>query len=196
MADMKIRTSKQPEERRQEMLDTAMRVFTQKGYEQTTMRDIAREMNVVPGLCYRYFESKEMLYKTAVKEYTDDYCAPIIKILESAEADFSTLHSALAIHFSQTDDNEKYHGFFHKPENKNFAIMLNYTICEILVPHFSNMLKRLAETDKVIVSDSDAYARILLFGLAALMDDDAKPVEQRIMLGSEIVEKLLTAEGR
>jgi len=196
MADSKTRISKQPEERRQEMLDTAMRVFTQKGYEQATMRDIAREMNVVPGLCYRYFESKQVLYQTAVQKYADDYCVPIINILNSAEADISALHSALAAHFSQIGDNEKYHGFFHKPENKNFALMLNYTICEILAPYFSNMIKRLTEAKKAFVSDSDAYAKFLLFGSASVMDDDAKPVGQRIMLASEIAKKLLTAERR
>ncbi len=196
MADSKTRISKQPEERRQEMLDTAMYIFTQKGYEQTTMRDIAKEMNVVPGLCYRYFESKQMLYQTAVKEYADDYCAPIINILNNVEADVNAIHSFLVAHFSQIGDNEKYHGFFHKPENKNFAIMLNHTICDILAPHFSNVLKRLAEAKKATVSDADAYARFLLFGLASVMDDDAKPVGQRIILASEIAKKFLTAERR
>ena len=37
----KIRISKPPEERKQEIMDAAMRAFTEKGYEQTTMRDIA-----------------------------------------------------------------------------------------------------------------------------------------------------------
>lgn len=55
MAKDKIRVSKPPEERRQEIMDTAMRVFAEKGYEQTTMRDIASAVGVVPGLCYRYF---------------------------------------------------------------------------------------------------------------------------------------------
>ena len=43
------RISKPPEERRQEILDTAMRLFTERGYEETSMADIAREMDVVQG---------------------------------------------------------------------------------------------------------------------------------------------------
>ena len=35
------RISKEPEVRRQEILDTAMSVFMEKGYEAATMRDIA-----------------------------------------------------------------------------------------------------------------------------------------------------------
>ena len=196
MTDSKIRITKQPEERRHEMIDTAMRVFTQKGYEQTTMRDIAREMNVVPGLCYRYYESKQVLYQTAMKEYADDYCAPIINILDNTEPDISALHSALAAQFANTSDNEKYHGFFHKSENKDFAIMLNHTICNILAPHMSDALKRLAEAGKAIVPDADAYARFLLFGLASVLDDDSKPIGQRMMLAYELVKTLFITERR
>lgn len=196
MADPKIRVTKQPEERRREMLDTAMRVFTQNGYEQTTMRDIAKEMNVVPGLCYRYYESKHVLYQTAMKEYANDYCAPIINILDNTEPDISALHSALAAQFTNTSDNEKYHIFFHKPENKDFAIMLNHTICNILAPHMSDALKRLAEAGQAIVPDADAYARFLLFGFASVLDNDSKPIGQRIMLVSELIKTLFRTERR
>lgn len=196
MTDSKKRISKQPDERRQEMLDTAMRVFTQKGYEQTTMRDIAKEMNVVPGLCYRYFKSKQVLYRAAVKEYADNCCAPVINILDNTELDIDAINSAFAPHFATIGDNEKYHSFFHKPENKDFAVMLNYTICSILTPYMSDLLKRLAEAGKVIVSDVDVYARFLLFSLAFVMDDNSKPIEQRTILASEITKTFLKAEGR
>lgn len=191
MKGSKTRISKQPEERKQEMLDTAMRVFIQKGYEQATMRDIAKEMNVVPGLCYRYFESKQMLYRAAMKRYADDCCAPVINILDNTEPDIDAIHSAFAAHFANIGDNEKYHNFFHKPENKDFAVMLNYTICNILAPHMSGFLERLTEAGKAIVPDADAYARFLLFGLAFVMDDDSKPIEQRTTLASEITKTIL-----
>ena len=64
-----MRISKDPEVRKQEIIDTAMKLFAEKGYEFTSMTDIAKEMNVVSGLCYRYFKSKEDLYKTAISLY-------------------------------------------------------------------------------------------------------------------------------
>ena len=46
------------------------------------MRDIAAAMHVVPGLCYRYFESKQMLYDTAIEQYVKDITHPMIERLE------------------------------------------------------------------------------------------------------------------
>ena len=41
------RISKPPEVRRQEILDTAMELFAEKGYEDTSMADIARRMPII-----------------------------------------------------------------------------------------------------------------------------------------------------
>lgn len=64
----KIRISKEPDERRQEIVETALEMFSEKGYENTTIQDIAEKMNVSPGLCYRYFKSKTEIF-AATSEY-------------------------------------------------------------------------------------------------------------------------------
>lgn len=46
---------------RQRILDTALHLFATKGYDQTTMRDIAAAADCSLGLAYRYFASKEDL---------------------------------------------------------------------------------------------------------------------------------------
>ena len=48
-------------ETRQRIFDTAVKLFMEKGYEETTMRDIAAEADCSLGLAYRYFESKEVV---------------------------------------------------------------------------------------------------------------------------------------
>lgn len=48
----------QSEERKEALYRTATRLFARDGYEATTMRAIAREAGVSPGLLYRYFPSK------------------------------------------------------------------------------------------------------------------------------------------
>ena len=49
------------QETRQRIFDTAVKLFMEKGYEETTMRDIAAEAGCSLGLAYRYFESKEVV---------------------------------------------------------------------------------------------------------------------------------------
>ncbi len=46
---------------RQHILETAIRLFAEHGYETTTMRDIAAAADCSPGLTYRYFSQKEEL---------------------------------------------------------------------------------------------------------------------------------------
>src|SRR5215212_6446071 len=41
------------------ILEAALMLFAEKGYEATTMRDVAREARASLGLAYRYFSSKE-----------------------------------------------------------------------------------------------------------------------------------------
>ena len=41
-----MRVSKDPEIRKQEIIDVAMQVFAEKGYETTTMKDIAKAADV------------------------------------------------------------------------------------------------------------------------------------------------------
>jgi AcrR family transcriptional regulator len=49
------------EQTRAVILDTAMRLFQERGYDKTTMRAIAQEAGVSVGNAYYYFESKEFL---------------------------------------------------------------------------------------------------------------------------------------
>jgi AcrR family transcriptional regulator len=49
------------EETSEQILNTAIRLFRKNGFDQTTMRDVAQEAGVAPGLAYHYFPGKEAL---------------------------------------------------------------------------------------------------------------------------------------
>jgi AcrR family transcriptional regulator len=46
---------------RERILDTAIGLFRKNGFDETTMREVAREVGVALGLTYHYFPSKEAL---------------------------------------------------------------------------------------------------------------------------------------
>ena len=63
------RISKPPEERKQEIIEAALKVFSEKGYDNTTIQDIAERLNIAQGLCYRYFKSKQEIFAATADYY-------------------------------------------------------------------------------------------------------------------------------
>ncbi len=61
------RTPRVVEDRREQILEAALRVFARKGFDKATNKDIAHEAGITAGLIYHYFKSKEDLLKAALE---------------------------------------------------------------------------------------------------------------------------------
>jgi len=57
--------------RREQILQGAMRLFAQKGFRGTTTREIARHLGISEALMFKYFPSKEALYRAIIQKRTD-----------------------------------------------------------------------------------------------------------------------------
>jgi AcrR family transcriptional regulator len=82
-----IRTPKS-EATRTLIVETALRLFQENGYDKTTMRAIAREAGVSVGNAYYYFSSKEQLvqgFYDRITELHEEACASVL----AAERDFA-----------------------------------------------------------------------------------------------------------
>lgn len=56
------------EEARSRILNAAQAAFSEKGYDQTTMEDIAHKIGVSKGALYLYFPSKEELFRAITEQ--------------------------------------------------------------------------------------------------------------------------------
>jgi AcrR family transcriptional regulator len=56
------RKEREKDRRRQQIIVAAKRVFSEKGFNKSTMEDIASEAELSPGTLYLYFKNKEELY--------------------------------------------------------------------------------------------------------------------------------------
>lgn len=65
---------------RQHILDTALRLFADKGFEKTTMRDIASEADCSLGLAYRYFASKDDFVMALYWQFHNTWSAEMAKL--------------------------------------------------------------------------------------------------------------------
>lgn len=77
------------EQTRALILETAMRLFRENGYDKTTMRSIAREAGVSVGNAYYYFEGKEFLiqgfYDRMTREHAVEAQARMAGLTDFAE---------------------------------------------------------------------------------------------------------------
>jgi AcrR family transcriptional regulator len=68
IAPSEQRWTRRKQARPSEILDAALKVFAQKGYAAARMEDIARQAGVTKGTIYLYFENKEAVFKSLVRE--------------------------------------------------------------------------------------------------------------------------------
>lgn len=191
MKQEKIRISKPPEERKQEIMDTAMTVFAEKGYEQTTMRDIAEAVGIVPGLCYRYFESKQVLFEAAVRRYVSDYCAPIVQALQAHRGDWEGGMACVTALFTKRDGEERYHSFFHKKENFSFHLLLSASLCDYLAPAVQEFLDSLRGLGAAETGDTASLAKFMLYGQIPIINDEGISANEKAEIIKEYIARLV-----
>src|SRR5579871_71937 len=66
--EAEARWTRRKQARPGEILDAALKVFAQKGFAAARMDDIARQAGVTKGTIYLYFENKEAVFKSLVRE--------------------------------------------------------------------------------------------------------------------------------
>jgi AcrR family transcriptional regulator len=69
LEEYNIRITKNPEERRKELIDIAEQLFIKKGYEQTAVSDIVNKAKVAQGTFYYYFKTKEEILDEIIDRY-------------------------------------------------------------------------------------------------------------------------------
>ena len=90
-----MRTTKKPEERKEEIVQTAKRLFVERGYKRTQIKDIVGAVGVAQGLFYYYFKSKEDVMEAVAAEYgTKIFC----RIRELVNQDISAIQKLMAIY--------------------------------------------------------------------------------------------------
>ncbi len=87
-----MRITKEHDERRNEILDIAEKLFHIKGYDKCTINDILKEVGIAKGTFYHYFKSKEEVLDAIVSRYKD---VVITKVNEVANNDVITLEEKL-----------------------------------------------------------------------------------------------------
>ena len=174
------RISKPPEVRRQELLDTAMALFPQKGYEETSMGDIARAAGVAQGLCYRYFDSKQKLFQESMDQYVQTCCAGFLPIIHDRTKSVRQRLDEMAQAVLSSDQNSTYSAFYHRPDHQDLHQELSLKICRFLLPHVTEELEVACRRGELSLRRPEVAASYLLHGQIGLIGPSALPLEERM----------------
>ena len=80
---------------RQEILDAALDLFSNKGYANVSMQEIAEKAEFAIGTLYKFFRSKEDLYRALVLEHTDVFHSGIASAFASSDDEVEQLRNYL-----------------------------------------------------------------------------------------------------
>lgn len=104
-------TKQKSEQTRAVIVETALRLFRERGYEATTMRAIATNAGVSVGNAYYYFSSKEELIQAYYDRLQEDHNAACRAVLDR-ERDFTA--RLLGVLRARIDTMVPYHAFAGK----------------------------------------------------------------------------------
>lgn len=94
MGETKLsRREREKERQRQEMLEAALSLFSEKGYHNVTMHEIAEKSEFAIGTLYKFFKNKEDLYRALMLEKSEEFHTAIRKAIEEHEDEVEKLRN-------------------------------------------------------------------------------------------------------
>lgn len=135
------RISKDPEERKRELIDTAEHLFLERGYEHTAISDIVKELNIAQGTLYYYFRSKEDILEAVVEKSIIVLEQRITEIVSDDGLDepirLNAAINAILGFISQRND---FIDFIHQDINAVMHAKLEKATVERIVPILSRLV--------------------------------------------------------
>ena len=156
-------------ERKKEIIKAAMQLFSEKGYAQTSMRDIARTMGVSLGLCYLYFDSKQILFNTAIDLYIEECCNSYLAILHDSTITIKDKIDALFTSIGDEHSNMQYYDFFHRVENEELHEQLSIKLCKYMYPHLLEAVKKAIAAKEIYIENPEALISFIIYGQVGLL---------------------------
>ena len=162
--------AKTKEERRNEIIETAGKLFEEKGYEQTQVQDIVNEIGVAKGLFYYYFKSKDEVMEELADRYAD---AIIDAVNQLIDKDISTFDKINRIFQIFIDSAEKKSGIFMGILNVKNGITherIFFNVGKKMVPLVTELILSGNDNGECNCSDPKFITEVLVSGLFNIMN--------------------------
>ena len=178
-----MRTVKEPDVRKQEILDGAIRVFARNGYDQTTISSIAKELHISQGLCYRYFPSKEDIYNAAIEKYANLILEENLD-MKQGEKPVKDWIKDIAKSIGQLTaaetKNKNLYAIFHGDNSERLHNELLLKVASKLLPYIQDILRNAKEKGEIQIDNPEQIAIVGLYGELGVFLTKGLTDEERI----------------
>ena len=187
------RVVKDPDVRRQELIEIAMRQFMENGYEKTSIRSIVKAAGGEIGMFYHYFSSKEEIFTDALKHYNATYISDLKALVKrESDADFLELMDKILAHLFTTLPSygdmqlKKVDIALLAVLHQNSMLALHPILMQILMVYIARNRIKQPEIELCLLVD------FLLFGISGIIHDQkVTDIQKKCESIKEILSKQL-----
>lgn len=160
-----MRSTKKPEERKAEIIETARRLFEQNGYKATQVKDIVGQVGVAQGLFYYYFKSKEDVMEAVANQYADQIIEAIGELIDKDDALLSKINAIFNIFIASA--NHEFRLFIEMMTAQNGEIHSRTfsKVGERLIPFVVDIIEEGNKKGECKCEDPDFFVRFFISGL-------------------------------
>jgi len=169
------RKQEEKQEMHQRILNGARKIFLEKGYEKTSMRNIANEINYSAGILYFHFKDKTEIFQELQKEgFT--LLLNQLKVLNSVVDPFERLKASGRVFIQFAQENKDYYNLmFLVEEAVKDPTENRFKIAQEAINHMCSMIRDCQRQGKFKDMDTDYFTFMVLsamHGICALFCKD------------------------
>lgn len=130
-------------DRKTEILETASRLFLEKGFDGTSIADILKEVGIAKGTLYHHFKSKEEIMDELISIKTNNIIIEVKSVSEdeSLTIEEKMVNAIAAMNVSDKEDSKAMMEHMNKPQNA----LMNQKINKILLNNIPPILAKIIE---------------------------------------------------
>lgn len=165
------RKQEEKQEMHKRILNGARKIFLEKGYEKTSMRNIAQEINYSPGSLYFYFRDKSEIFHELHKEGFR-LLLNQLKVLEKVGDPFERLKASGRVFIQFAQENKDYYNLmFIVDEPVTDSLPEGFQIGEEAISYMQGMVKECQQKGKFKDMDTEYFTFLVIsvvHGICAL----------------------------
>lgn len=183
--------------KKEQILDISLALFLEKGFDETSISDILKELNIARGTLYYHFESKEAIMDAIIERFGNLVVEKVTQVV--ANKQLSVYEKFLGLfanmQMKQMAGGETMLDYLHRPQNALFHEKSQQMILDKISPLLAQIIREGNEQQVFDNAFPDETAEMVLLIVAGFLDGQQdNNLEQRLDALFYNLEKLLGAK--